>query len=204
MFTGARCMNSRNSSTTAAKDNPVAPSATELVTTCGQRRPKIPLTAAPSKGSSGMIQRWLRTNILMFVLKLEQVHAFDVERLPVAGNQNHNGQPDRSLRGRHHNHKKHEHLPSQISQHAAEGDERKIHGVEHQLDGHKHRDDVSLKQESHDTQPEEHRAQDDVIRNRDQVATPSLYCCPSPRRASTIAPNIAIKIRMLVSSNGKT
>src|SRR5690242_21894140 len=90
----------------------------------GQRAPKIPLAAAPSKGNSGIIHRFLSISIP--ALQLQQIDAFDVERLPVPRDHDDDGQAHRCLRGSHHDYKKYEHLPLQLPEGAPKRDESKI------------------------------------------------------------------------------
>src|SRR5690349_22657976 len=101
-------------------------------------------------------------------LELQQIDAFHVERLAIPRDHDDNGQADRRFRSGHHNHKKYEDLPLQLSQSPPKRDEGKIHGVEHQLDGHKNGDDVALENEPDHAEAKEHGTESKVIRNGDQ------------------------------------
>jgi hypothetical protein len=56
-------MNSRISSSTQRNESETEPMAMELTRDFGQFLPSSPLSAAPSKGSAMMIQRWLSISI---------------------------------------------------------------------------------------------------------------------------------------------
>src|SRR2546429_569914 len=79
--------------------------------------------------------------------EFEQVHAFDVERLPIARNQDDDSQADGGFRRGDHNHKQHKNLSIELAERLAKRDERQIHRVEHQLDGHENGDDIALEDE---------------------------------------------------------
>src|SRR5438874_7995563 len=77
--------------------------------------------------------------------EFEQVHAFDVERLPIARNQDDDSQADGGFRRGDHNHKQHKNLSVELAERLAKRDERQIHRVEHQLDGHENGDRKSTR-----------------------------------------------------------
>src|SRR3989454_293967 len=130
--------------------------------------------------------------------QFQQVHAFNVQRLPVARDQDDDSQAHGRFRRRHHDHKQNKHLAIELAESLAEGDKRQIHSVQHQLDGHENRDDVALEDKRNDAQPEQDGAEDQVVVRRDH---PQLLFS---RCASTSAPRIATRIRNEVSSNGYT
>ena len=139
-----------------SKESPVAPSATLLTILFGHRGQETVGRRAE--------QRQQRNNPQIFEqekwsLEFEQVHAFDVERLPVARNQNDDAETHGGFRGRHHDHEEDKDLAVELPTAWLKGHKRQIHGVQHQLDGHENRDDVALKNERHDAETEEYGAQ---------------------------------------------
>jgi len=99
-------------------------------------------------------------------LELQQIHAFDVERLPSARNRDNYCEADSRFRCCDDDHEENKNLALQLSKRAAERDEREIHSVEHEFDGHKYCDDVAAENKSHDAETKEHGAQDDEIGDR--------------------------------------
>src|SRR5260370_9642337 len=97
----------------------------------GQRAPKIPLAAAPSKGNSGMIQRC--SSVSIPALQLQQIDAFDVERLPVARDHDDNGEAHGRLCSSHNDYEKDEDLSLQLPEGAGERDETTVTAFDHQF-----------------------------------------------------------------------
>ena len=93
----------------------------------------------------------------------ERIHAFDVERSPVASDNNNDGQTDSGFGSRHDNDKENKNLPLQLSKRAAERYKRKIDGVEHQFNGHEDGNDVALENKRHHAQSEQDSTQQQII-----------------------------------------
>ncbi len=105
-------------------------------------------------------------------------------------------QADRSLGRRHHHHEEREQVPVHLLPLVGEGDKGQVDGIQNQLDRHEHGDDVAAENEAGHAEREQHRAQHQKPGKRDVPRHSSSF------RASTMAPTIAIRIRIEVISNG--
>ena len=117
---------------------------------------------------------------------------------------------DHDLGGGDHEHEEHRHLPADVAQLPAEGDEGQVDGVEHELDAHEHHQRVAPDQQAHAAEREEDGPEHEVPGRGDlgegQPPPPSRAASSSAasalpaggRLARTTAPTTA----MVSSSDG--
>src|SRR5215213_9589621 len=176
------------------------PAATPLLTRPLSRNP---LSNAPRKGRTGMIQR--RSFMLVF-LALEVRRLVELRRLAQAVEGDQDAQPHRRLARGHGDGEDREDLSGQIRELIRERDQVQVHRVEHQLDRHQHGDHVLARGDPEDADGEEQAREHQIVRSRHlEHESPSrrkqrkIYC----RRPSTTAPIIAISRKIEAISKGR-
>src|SRR5918995_4865208 len=133
---------------------------------------------------------------ITWVLPLEEVHLVDVDRLPVAVDQDHDREPDPHFGGGHRDHEQGEHLTGDVVQGLPERHEVEVDGVQHELDRHQDEHRVAPSEHAVDPGREQGGRQEQHEREPDHGRSSFLE--------STIAPISAARSRSEITSNGRT
>src|ERR1035437_9337610 len=71
----------------------------------------------------------------------------------------HDAQPHHNFSGGHHQHKEHQHLPSDVVEHVGKGHKRQVGGGQHQLHTHEHHQHIATDEEPEGADGEKDRSQ---------------------------------------------
>ena len=113
---------------------------------------------------------------------MQQLEFVGSDCCAIAEQRNDNAQPDRRFGSRHRDRKKHDYLPIDGADPAAQSDKRQIDCIDHQFDRHEHDDDVAANQHADDPDGEQDTAEDHEIVDRGHCFEPNPQLRGNPAR----------------------